>query len=113
MMGIMMSDKTTDNGPPATVGQGEYVVKAGECMSSIAFKQGFFWQTLWDLSENSELQRVRKDPFVLLAGDRVHIPHIRPKMESGGTEQKHTFRRKGVPAHFTLTLLTQGNPRAD
>ena len=29
-------------------------------MSSIAYSRGFFWETLWNLSENADLKNERK-----------------------------------------------------
>jgi N-acetylmuramoyl-L-alanine amidase len=96
-----------------TVGSGEYVVKPGECLNSIAYEHGFFVGTLWKLPENSELKSARKDPNVLVSGDRVHIPELRQREESCATEKLHRFKRKGVPAKFTITLNDLGKPRAN
>ena len=96
-----------------SVGQGDVEVGPGDCMNSIAFERGFYHKTLWDLPENSELKEVRKDPFVLRAGDRVFVPEIAPKEESRPPEQRHVFRRKGVPAKFTVVLRDGGAPRAN
>lgn len=84
-----------------------HVVKQGECMSSMADQYGFFWETLWNLPENAELSRQRANPNVLLPGDRVFIPEIRPKVESGETAKVHTFRLKGVPVKLNLRLLDE------
>lgn len=90
-----------------------HVVKQGDCMSSIADQYGFFWDTLWNLPQNAELNALRGNPNVLLPGDRVVIPEIRPKEESGETTQVHVFRLKGVPVRLNLRLLDVFNePRA-
>ncbi len=96
----------------STVGQGDYVVRDGDCISSIAHDHGFFWETLWNLAENAELKQARQNPFVLLKGDRVTVPELRPKEESCGTEAKHRFKRKGVPGEIemVLTELTTDDP---
>ena len=93
------------------VGTGKYIVKDGDCMDSISLHHGFFWETLWNDGGNSEIREVRQDPFVLLSGDRVHIPEKRRKEDPGATERRHRFRRKGMPAHFELTLYENGSPR--
>jgi hypothetical protein len=94
-------------------GSGSYEVQQGECVDSIAFQHGHFWQTLWNHPENAELKRLRKDPNVLMAGDRLTVPPIRLKEVDGACEERHSFRRKGVPAMFRLRVLrTDGQPRA-
>ncbi|MEY2429487.1 MAG: hypothetical protein QOJ40_2372, partial [Verrucomicrobiota bacterium] len=46
----------------------DYKVKDGDCLSSIAFSKGFFWETLWNHGDNSALKSKRKDPNVLSPG---------------------------------------------
>jgi N-acetylmuramoyl-L-alanine amidase len=91
----------------------DYQVRQGDCMNSIAFEYGFFWETLWNHASNGELKQKRKDPNVLMEGDVVHIPDRAPKEESGATEQRHRFRRKGVPITFRVRLLQYDEPIAD
>jgi hypothetical protein len=95
------------------VGTGDRVVVSGECVISIAEETGHFWQKLWELPENEELRTLRKDPNVLLAGDRIHVPPIAPKEESVATEKRHRFRRKGVPSVLSVTCSILGEPLAD
>src|ERR1700752_2278889 len=89
---------------PGPVGDGNYEVQPGDCLSSIAFEHGFRWQTLWNLPENGELKRVRKSPHILLPGDRVFIPDIRTKDQSGSTDQNHPFVVKGVPELLQIAI---------
>lgn len=107
------TESTAESAPKGPVGKGDHVVTEGECMDSIALRYGFFWETLWNHGENAELKREREDPFVLLPGDRVHIPEKRRRDESGATDQRHRFRRKGVPSMFQVRVLAAGEPRAD
>ncbi len=95
------------------IGQGEYIVKQGDCISAIACRYGFFWKTLWELSENSELNSVREDPNVLLPGDRITIPELRQKEESGATEAHHRFRRLGEPSKLRLRLMKEPDGEGD
>jgi len=95
------------------VGQGNHVVKQGECLSSIAKKMGYSWETIWNDSANAILREVRKDPNVLLPGDRIAVPAKLEKREAKPTEARHRFIRKGEPAFLRLKLLKDGEPRAN
>jgi hypothetical protein len=95
------------------VGSGEYQVKQGECLASIADKAGFLWPAIWDDPGNQVLKETRKDPNVLLPGDLVHIPPVRHRNEAGQTEQRHRFRLKGEPCRLKLTIEQLGQARAN
>lgn len=95
------------------VGSGEYEVRQGKCISSIAKRTGHFWKTIWDDPANNKLRETRGNPSILLPGDRVHIPEIRTKEETGAAENRHRFRRRGEPATFKMTFRRLGVPRAN
>lgn len=88
-------------------------VNQGECILSIADQYGFFWQTLWDHSENSDLRQKRGDPNILQQGDKVFVPDKTLGEESGATEQRHRFKRKGVPGKLKVRLLIENEPIAN
>lgn len=94
-------------------GSGDYEVQSGDCLSSIAFEHGFFWKTLWDLGENTDLKQSRKNPDILLPGDLVTVPPIRIKKVTGATNQRHRLQLKGIPAKLRLRFLESGEPLAD
>lgn len=83
----------------------DHKIRNGECVSSVAFEKGFFWETLWNHGNNSELKNNRKDPNVLREGDILHVPDLTLKEESKPVEKKHRFRLKGVPAKLRLRLM--------
>ncbi len=89
----------------------KHQVKQGDCVSSIAEENGFFWQTIWDHPENKDLKELRKDPNILFPGDVVTVPDKQPKEVSEPTNQVHKFRVKNAPAKLRLRILKDGEPR--
>jgi hypothetical protein len=92
----------------------EYEVKAGDCISSIAFDYGMFPDTIWNDPANAALKQKRKNPNVLLPGDIVIIRDQEIKEYSRVTEKRHRFKRKGAPEMLKLVLEDeQKKPRAN
>ena len=46
--------------------------------------EGFLWDTLWNLPDNTDLRDARQDPGLLLVGDRIMIPERRIKTVPAG-----------------------------
>src|SRR5882724_8132013 len=90
----------------------DYEVKPGDCVSSIAYSRGFFWETLWNHPSNAALKNARKDPNILNPGDILHIPDLTPNEESCANEQDHAFKLKGVPAKLKLKVMRQKAKKA-
>jgi N-acetylmuramoyl-L-alanine amidase len=88
-------------------------VKQGDCISSIAFENGFFPDTIWNHPNNAELKKKRQDPNVLMPGDMVFVPDIRPKEVSEPTNQVHKFRYKSTPAKLRIQFSENDQPRAN
>lgn len=106
------SQQSSDSSGDGPVGEGNHLVRQGDCVESIAYEKGFFWQTIWNDSQNAELKRIRKSPNDLLAGDKLYVPERRLKEESCATEETHRFRRKGVPSKLHIVLKDGDEPRA-
>lgn len=89
------------------------IAREGDDVPKIAEEEGFFWETVWRHPENAELRRLRRDPNVLLPGDRVAIPPRRRREEERASGQRHRYRLRGVPGRVRIRVLEDGRPRAD
>src|SRR5260221_607385 len=95
-------------------GEGDYVVKEGDCLASLAYARGLYWRSVWSHPRNAALKKARKNPNVLLPGDRVHLPELEPKDYEGSTDKRHKFVRKGVPEMLRFVLRDEfGKARAN
>ena len=95
------------------VGGGAYVAQQGECIYSIAARTGHDWKTLWDHPENVALKEARKNPAVLLPGDRVHVPEIKPKTINLETGKRHRIVVTGQTVTLRLRMCdADGEPMA-
>lgn len=100
-------------GKSTSSGYDRHVVRQGESLSALAPAYGHFWETIWNDPKNAELKEKRKKEDVLMPGDVVFLPHLRPKNESCSTDQTHKFRRRGVPVKLTMTIMGAEKPRAN
>lgn len=88
-----------------SAGDGDYTVQPGDCVASIGYRNGLFWQTIWTHPANSKLREARVSPNVLLPGDRLTIPDRRTKFEQRATDKRHKFVRKGTPVRLRIQIL--------
>ena len=87
----------------------EYVVRAGDCLSSLARRHGFASAAdLWDLPENAALKEKRKNPNVLHPGDRVFIPPRDATTVGVRTGAEHRFRLRMPPIRLRVHVKERG-----
>ena len=90
-----------------------HTVKQGDCLESIAHHYGMDWNSLWNLSDNAKLKKLRKDPNLLYPGDIVYVPELTVRGESADTGARYRFVRKHTPSKLHVQLLENGEPLAD
>lgn len=89
----------------------DHTAEENDCFISIADRYGFSWKTLWNHPNNAELKQKRKDPYLLYAGDVVHVPERELKEVARGTEKRHRFKKATQVVLLRLRLLEDGEPR--
>ncbi|MCY1057545.1 peptidoglycan-binding protein [Nannocystis sp. SCPEA4] len=87
-------------------------VVQGESLPQIAAEHGLSPDTIWSAPENRELAALRRNYNILAPGDVVVIPDKRVKSMHVAVDQRHVFRRNGVPAQLRLQLYDGDLPRA-
>jgi hypothetical protein len=90
----------------------QHTVAPGECLTSIAEKYGFSWETVWNLGDNASLKEKRKDPNTLVPGDVVAIPDRREKVVACETAKTHRFQLSAATAVFRVQLFEDEKPLA-
>ena len=96
---------------PVQLNEVVITVNPGDSIPSIAHDAGHFWETVWNHPPNADLKNKRKNPNILAPGDDVTVPPIRVKDYSCATDQRHSFKRRGVPAKLKMQLFQLGEPR--
>jgi LysM domain/Putative peptidoglycan binding domain len=91
----------------------KYIIRQGDCLSSIAAGTGLLWDTIWNHAGNAELKNNRRDPNILHPGDVLTIPSLQLKEIPCATEARHHFVKKAVQAKFKMRLLQEGEPRSN
>ncbi len=76
----------------------QYVVKQGDCLSSIAARFGFAsYRAIYDAPENAAFKKKRPNPNLIYPGDELVIPERAPKEVKIGTGALHRFKVKREP----------------
>lgn len=104
------SSSAPQSTPGTPAGSGNYLVRQGDCIASIAAAHGFFWKTIWEHADNASLRQARGNGHILLPGDRLAIPALSPKEESCAAAQHHRFRRLGVPSKLRIRVVRYEPP---
>ena len=87
-----------------------HVIRQGDHISAVARRYGFAdWGTIWRHAENAELREKRPNPHVLSPGDRLFVPDLEAREESGDTTERHRFRVLGKDLKLRLRLLDFDN----
>ncbi len=89
-----------------------HTVVEGDSIPSLAAAAGLFPDTVWNHPNNAALMDKRKNMNVLFPGDVVVVPEKRRKEVSAPMDQKHKFRRKGVPVRFRIQIFDVETPHA-
>ena len=91
-----------------------HTVRAGDSTTSVAYRNGLFWESVWNHSKNAALKEKRKKANVLAAGDELFVPDKEEGSADCATEERHRFRRKGVPEKLNVRFLDlEGEPYAN
>lgn len=96
------------------VGIGTHVVQQGECIYSIAAATGHDWKTIWEHLDNKPIRDARKDPAILLPGDKLHVPAVEPRTISLETGKRHRIVILGLYVPLRLRMCdAEGEPVVD
>jgi N-acetylmuramoyl-L-alanine amidase len=91
----------------------EYIAKPGDTIQKIALRHKLDWEVVWQHSGNARLRETRKEPNLLLPGDKVVLPERDIRQEACATDTHHRFRAKGNTTLLRLRLLDEeGRPMA-
>ena len=84
---------------------GNYTVKQGDHLSSIAKAFGFSdYHTIWNDANNAALKKKRQNPNVLFPGDLLYIPDRQLRVEARNTDMRHKFVLHRPTVTLRLTL---------
>jgi len=94
------------------IGEEGKEIKAGQCISSLAFEEQMEWGKIYMHDKNEKLRETRKHPNILLPGDRVAIPEKEAKeKEEKDVDTVYTYKRRLNPFGLQLRFTKFGRPR--
>lgn len=104
------SASTSNESGDGPVGEGDYRVRPGDCLNSIAAAAGHRWETIWNDPANDALRNERENPSLLLPGDRLVIPPLRERAVAASAGAKHKFVRRGATSYLNVRVTDDGEP---
>lgn len=88
-----------------------HVVQPGDRLSRIAFLHGYAsTAAIWDAPENAELRGKRKNPEILMPGDRVFLPLKTPAAHPAAEQQETGLSHEPIPSEVCVELRFDGQP---
>lgn len=93
---------------------GYYVVRQGECIASVAVRNGFpDYTRIYFHPNNAEFRRSRPNPNIVDPGDTIYIPDLDPQVYDRPTDVQHKFLLKTEQVQLRIVVLDEnGDPRA-
>jgi N-acetylmuramoyl-L-alanine amidase len=83
----------------------EYVVKQGDCLSSISARFGFSsYRAVYDAPENAEFKRKRPNPNLIYPGDVLVIPDKEAKEIEVASGARYRFKLAVKPTWLRLEI---------
>ena len=101
-------DVSLFGGDRGASGSTPYVVKQGDCLSTIAHKFGMSWQAVWSDPSNADLRALRKNPNILFPGDIVNVPDKTEKQLPATPNTWQRYVLTGEQAELRLRVRING-----
>lgn len=90
----------------------QYVVRSGDCLSSIASHHGFAdWRVIYDAPENADFKAKRPNPNVIYPGDVLVIPEKQTKTVDIATGASHRIQLERPTTWLRLEVRVEGPHR--
>jgi N-acetylmuramoyl-L-alanine amidase len=88
-----------------------HVVEPGDRLSRIAFIHGHASvAAIWDAPENQALRARRKNPEILMPGDRVFLPPTTAEAHAAPEQSETRLEHVEIPSELRVKLVFDGEP---
>lgn len=89
-------------------------IAAGDCLAKVAYELGYAQDTIWNFGSNESLRNLRKNRYILEAGDVLQIPPRRLKRIPASTGNLYVVQLVDVPEILKIRFVTFSlGPRAN